>query len=344
VAETRARTSSLTPRRVRVHYPLREGERILLRSEADWERDLAPTRLAAAAGRSEFRLEFPGAHTQFKPVLQRAGETLWAQGENLVALAGGRDTLEVWPYFDRDESCHVCDLHTPPVGATRRGHQVRVWLPPGYGENTLQRFPVVYMQDGHNLFFPQESFAGETWRMQETLRVLQDMSLTRQVVVVGILPRDRQTEYTAPGYDDYARFLVEDLKPWVDEHYRTLCGPGDTLVMGSSLGGVVSLHLGWSHPEVFGRVACLSSTFGYADDLFERVRRGPRPPLSIYLDSGWPHDNFEATRSMRSELLRLGFREGHDLHYLAFPRATHDERHWALRAHIPLQLSFGQRG
>lgn len=344
MAEPLGTTLLAARRRVRVHYPLGDGERIVLRAEGDWERDLEPERQLTATGRGDFRLEFQGAHTQFKPLLRRGGESLWSQGENLVALAGGRGTLELWPYFDPDESCHVCDLHAPPEGAQQRGHRVRVWLPPGYGENTLQRFPVVYMQDGHNLFFPQESFAGETWRMQETLRVLQDMALTRQVLVVGVFPHDRQREYTAPGYEDYARFLVEDLKPWVDAHYRTLSGPRDTLVMGSSLGGVVSLHLGWSHPEVFGRVACLSSTFGYADDLFERVRRGPRPPLSVYLDSGWPHDNFEATRSMRGELLQQGFREGGDLHYLAFPRATHDERHWAMRAHIPLQLFFGRRG
>lgn len=344
MAESRSELASSCSRRVRVHYPARAGDRLLLRTESDWELDLEPVRTDSNGESSEFELAIPAAHAQFKPVLRRAGELLWSQGENQVVLRGNGQPLEVWPYFDRDDSCHVCDLHAPPAAARRRGHQVRVWLPPGYGENTLQRFPVVYMQDGHNLFFPEESFAGETWRMQETLRVLQDMALTRQVIVVGIHPGDRGQEYTAPGYEEYGRFLLEDLKPWVDEHYRTLRGPRDTLAMGSSLGGVVSLHLGWSHPEVFGRVACLSSTFGYADDLFERVRRGPHRPLDIYLDSGWPHDNFEATRSMRAELLELGYVEGRDLHYLAFPRATHDERQWAMRAHVPLQLFFAHHG
>jgi len=114
-------------------------------------------------------------------------------------------------------------------------------------------------------------------------------------------------------------------------------------VMGSSLGGVVSLHLAWSYPEHFGDAACLSSTFGYADDLMQRVRRERKPAIRVYLDSGWPHDNFEATRGMQSELLRRGFAAGTDLHYLAFPRAAHDEKSWALRAHVPFQLFFGQR-
>ena len=222
------------------------------------------------------------------------------------------------------------------------GYDVRVFLPPGYDENALQRFPVLYMQDGQNLFFPDEAAGGKHWRVSETLALLDRMSLVRQVIVVGVIPRDRTREYTAPGYVEYGRFLSEDLKPWVDANYRTLSGPEDTLVMGSSLGGVASLHMAWAHPDRFGNAACLSSTFGYADDLAQRVRRGPRPDIRVYLDSGWPHDNFEATRGMRSELLRRGFEEGRDLHYLAFPRASHDEKSWALRAHVPFQLFFGQ--
>ena len=70
---------------------------------------------------------------------------------------------------------------------------------------------------------------------------------------------------------DYGRFLVETLKPLIDAKYRTLTGPADTAVMGSSLGGVVSFYLGWQGPDMFGKVACLSSTFGYRDDLIERV-------------------------------------------------------------------------
>jgi len=327
---------------VRVHYPLARG-RLVLRSDADWSRDLTPARSDPDCGRFDFRLSIDGAHSFFKPVLIDGEGEHWALGENLIALAGSRSRMEVWPYFSADETCHVCDLLRPPTAAEERGHDVRVYLPPGYGENTLQRFPVVYMQDGHNLFFADEAFGGQTWQVQETLKILQDMALTRQAIVVGIIPRDRNAEYTEPGCAEYGRFLTEDLKPWLDANYRTLDSPRETVVMGSSLGGVVSLYLAWTFPSVFGRAACLSSTFGYADRMLERVRTTTRPPIGVYLDSGWPHDNYEATRSMRSELVRAGFTEGQDLHYLAFPRATHDERSWALRAHVPFQLFLGQR-
>src|SRR5204862_137756 len=83
------------------------------------------------------------------------------------------------------------------------------------------------------------------------------MNAIEEVIVVGIYPNERMTEYTLPGYEDYGRFLVETLKPLVGAKYRTLSGPTDTAVMGSSLGGVVSFYLGWQWPDVFGKVACL---------------------------------------------------------------------------------------
>jgi predicted alpha/beta superfamily hydrolase len=338
--KARARTA-----RVAVHYPLERG-RIVLRSDVDWERDIQPVRAPRPGRPHEFVVPLTNAHCSFKPVLldKRGGPPRWAQGENCLAWERARGPNEVWPYFDPDSSCHVCTRHRPPSSGDGQDHDVRVYLPPGYDENELLRYPVVYLQDGHNCFFAEESFAGETWRVQETLRLLQDMALTRAVIAVGIVPRERTAEYTAPGYVEYGRYLAETLKPWVDRNYRTLPQARTTLVMGSSLGGVASLHTAWTHPEEFGNAACLSSTFGWSDDLLERVRSGPRPDLRLYLDSGWPHDNYEATRCMRDALAQRGFRPGRELFYLAYPKATHDEKSWALRAHVPFQWFFGPDG
>jgi predicted alpha/beta superfamily hydrolase len=165
---------------------------------------------------------------------------------------------------------------------------------------------------------------------------------SRKVIVVGIHPNDRMNEYTLPGYEDYGRFLVETLKPLIDAKYRTVAGPATTAVMGSSLGGVVSFYLGWQWPEVFGKIACLSSTFTYRDDLLQRVSKEPKRKIRIYLDSGWPGDNYEATRSMRDRLMWKGYRPGSELSYLAFPEAKHDENAWAARSPIPFQFLFGK--
>src|SRR6185369_11926137 len=129
---------------------------------------------------------------------------------------------------------------------------------PGYDENTLKRYPVLYMHDGSNLFFPAESFMGETWEVDETMDMLDAMNVINKAIVVGIYPGDRMTEYTRSGYERYGRFVVESLKPFIDNSFRTLGDPANTAVMGSSLGGVVSFYLGWQYPQVFGNAACLS--------------------------------------------------------------------------------------
>lgn len=326
--------------RVRVRYPLEHG-RLVVRSDEDWERDVEPEQADAQSSTFTFDLGEGRPFRYFKPLLCEGEERVWAQGTNALALAEG-EPEPVYPYFRPDASCHVCEAHAVPSRFLERGHDVRVFLPPGYEENALERFPVLYMQDGQNLFFPDEAFGGKHWRVPETLGVLDAMSLVRQVIVVGVYPRDRMEDYTRPGYDAYARFLARELKPWVDERYRTLPGPRHAALLGSSLGGVVSLHAALSHPRAFGNAGCMSSTFGYRDDLLERVLSGRRQPVRVYLDTGWPQDNYEVTRSMREALVRAGWREGSDLRYLAFPQARHDEQSWAERAHLPLQFFFGR--
>jgi predicted alpha/beta superfamily hydrolase len=342
---------------LRVHYPVAglpaaqaeaqpSTRRLLLRTESDWEADVEPTAVAGDGNVCDFTLELDHArpYLYYKPVLRQGGEVAWSRGENYLALAsgaGGRPVLEVYPYFFDDRGCSACGLHHRASARSWRSHAVRVFLPPGYAENTLARYPVLYMQDGQNLFFAGEAFGGHHWMIDETMRILDAMNLVRKAIVVGVYPQDRMADYTLPGYEEFGDYLVEELKPWVDAEHRTRSGPADTAVMGSSLGGVVSLYLAWQWPGVFGNAGCLSSTFGFRDDLHERIESEPKRPIKIYLDSGWPRDNYETTRIMRNTLRARGYREGEDLFYLAFPRARHDEQAWAMRAHIPFQFFFG---
>ena len=324
---------------INVFYPA-NGAKILLRTEADWDRNVEPTR--SDEGGSEFLIETDRPFFYFKPVLQRNGRPQWSRGENFLAIATSDTPVDVYPYFAEEMHCSVCELMSPLPSGTGAEHRFRVFLPPGYRENTLKHYPVLYMHDGNNLFLKEEAFLGNTWRTDEVLNVLDRMNAINNVIVVGILPNDRMAEYTSPGYHGYGRFLVETLKPLIDANYRTLIGPADTAVMGSSLGGVVSFYLGWQRPDVFGKVACLSSTFGYRDDLIERVATESKRNLRIYVDSGWPGDNYEATRSMRDRLIWKGYRPGSELFYLAFPEARHDENAWATRSPIPFQFLFGK--
>lgn len=338
---------------IAVHYPAPPGA-IRLRTSLDWERDVAPVPAGAAETEPPAPPDTPPAATThlfhlaadepflyYKPVRRDAPDAApaWAIGENRLALPDR--PAAAWPAFAPDAACSFCTLRTLDPGGGRPAHRYRVYYPPGYHENPLARYPVLYMHDGQNLFLSEEAFAGATWETSRTLETLTAMNAVEPALVVGIHPDDRQRDYTRAGWDDYADFLVRHLKPAIDAEFRTRPGPRHTAVMGSSLGGVVSFHLGWRHPEVFGQAACLSSTFGWADDLLERVGREARPATRFYLDSGWPRDNYEVTRLMRDRLRLAGYRDGADLLYLTFPGASHDERSWALRCHIPFQFLLG---
>ena len=330
---------SLAEQTVRVVYP-KNGSRLALRTDNDWNVNVEPGR--STDGDTHFTVRTDRPYFYFKPVLIKDGDVRWSRGDNYLATTTAGKAVEIFPHFEEDTRCSVCELMPALVSPAGIEHRFRVFLPPGYRENTLKRYPVLYMHDGNNLFLKEEAFLGNTWRTDDVLTVLDRMNAIDEVIVVGVHPHDRRADYTRTGYEDYGRFLVEKLKPLIDDRYRTLADACNTGVMGSSLGGVVSFYLSWQWPEVFGKAACLSSTFGYNDDLLERVSNEAKRNIKIYLDSGWPADNYEPTRAMRDRLIWKGYRSGVDLFYLAFPNAMHNEMAWADRSPIPFQFLFGK--
>ena len=103
-----------------------------------------------------------------------------------------------------------------------RAHRIRAYLPPGYDENTLAEYPVVFMQDGQNLFFPEEAFLGNDWQVDDTGDVLRAMNAVEDFIILGIHSGDRMREYTKPGYEAYTRSVVEEVKPEVERRLRLL--------------------------------------------------------------------------------------------------------------------------
>ena len=326
---------------LRLRYPTR-GRAVVLRTDADWERDVAPDRVLEDGNLLTFGIGSDAPVLEFKALLrERDGTVRWSVGSNYIAAAAVPATHDVYPVFT-EEHGRISDAIEIPGSFGCETHRIRAYVPPGHDENPFRRFPVVYMHDGTNLFFPEESFLGTTWNLQGTLDALDGMNAMDPVIVVGVQPVDRMREYTEEGNERYGRYLVECLKPAADARAHTLPGPESTVVMGSSLGGLVSLHLAWTRPDVFGGAACLSSTFGMDDALFRRVSAEPKRPIRVYLDSGFPRDNFVATLAMRDLLLRKGYRWGDDLLHFVHPGAQHTEASWALRLHLPLQYFFGR--
>lgn len=328
-------------RTLRVSYPAGQGE-LVLRTALDWNRDVYPSGLSSDGTTATFEIEAQQPFVYFKPCLLQNGKLHWAKGTDRLLMMPDADRRVVYPFFfaePRDRFSPLVEIHSAILD---RNHRLRVHFPPGYDENTLAHYPVAYMQDGQNLFFPEEAFCGQEWKVDETSHILRAMRAVEDLIIVGVYSGERRNEeYTKPGYETYARSLVEEIVPAEQLFLRPTKDRLDRTMWGSSLGGVVSFYTVWQYPEVFGGAICMSSTFSHRDDLLERVASEPKRDVGFYLDSGWPNDNYEVTIAMALALIARGWRYGRDLLYLCFPQAAHDENAWGMRLHLPMQLFGG---
>ncbi len=215
-----------------------------------------------------------------------------------VAVGGWRTTAPPGPVgHTASPSVHILavDFPIPQLGRTRR---VWLYLPPGYATSRT-RYPVLYMQDGQNVFDAATSFAGE-WRVDESLDSLAARGDAGAIVVAvdndGAHRLDEydpwkavQPQYGGGEGDAYVRFLAYTLKPYIDAHYRTRPDRLNTGVLGSSMGGLIALYAALAYPEVFGRAGVFSCACWIARpdvDAFARAAKPPSPPTRFYFVVG----------------------------------------------------------
>jgi predicted alpha/beta superfamily hydrolase len=234
---------------------------------------------------------------------------------------------------------------------------VIVYLPPGYNDDPSRRFPVLYFNDGQNLFDRATAFLGNEWGLDETAEGMIEQGAIQPLIMVGIynVGVRRIGEYT-PVRDHrgrgglarrYGRLLVDELKPFIDRHYRTSQNPSDTGLGGSSLGGLVTLYLGLEYWEVFGKLAVMSPSVWWGDrDILYRVQklRG-HLPLRIWLDVGtaegkYPQRIEQDVEDLCQILISKGWRLGEDLVYHVDAGAGHNELAWGQRAPEALKFLF----
>jgi len=232
---------------------------------------------------------------------------------------------------------------------------VSVYLPPQYLEEEERRFPVFYLHDGQNLFDVRTSYiAGRTWNAHTTADRLTLAGEIEPVILVGIANTGlrRMAEYT-PTRDfkmgggegrSYGRLLVEELKPLIDGSYRTLTEAENTGLGGSSLGGLISLYLGFSYPAVFGKLAVMSPSLWWDQRSILRTidLRDPKPDLRIWLDMGTAEGvrHVRDTDMLERILLKHGWKAGKDLVYEKVDGAVHDENAWSERFGAVLRFLF----
>lgn len=335
------KTSKTLTRNLRVAYPAGRG-RMILRTETDWDKDIESISVSEDGTITTFKIEADQPFLYFKPCLiTEDGAYHWAVGTNKLLLMEEDDKRISYPFFFGSDHGRFSKLYEFQSKILGRTHYLRAYLPPGYDENTLAYYPVAFMQDGQNLFFPDEAFMGHTWKADDTTWQLQSMSAAEDFVIIGIRSADRMAEYTAPGYEAYAKSLAEEIVPEAQRLLRLVDNRRFRSVWGSSLGGVVSFYAVWQYPEVFGVAVCMSSTFSHKDNLIERVLNEPKKDVAFYLDSGWPADNYEVTMAMAMALASRGWKYGYNFLHLCFPKAEHDEMSWGVRLHLPMQFLNG---
>jgi predicted alpha/beta superfamily hydrolase len=256
-----------------------------------------------------------------------------------VALAGHASKLELHR-----------DFHSEYLPDDRN---VIVYLPPDYEEQDC-RYPVMYMHDGQNLFDPETSFVqGRTWQFGEHADQLIRAGEIEPLIVVGVYNTPKRLEEYTHARDKrmgggeakkYGQLLVEELKPQIDDEYRTLPDEANTALGGSSLGGLVSLYLGLEHAATFGKLAVMSpsiwwnhkSILGYVNEY-----DGPPWP-KIWLDVGdGEGKRVHADVDLLYERLKTnGWKPEINIHYQLAVGATHDEAAWAARVGDMLRFLF----
>ncbi|MEK8031428.1 alpha/beta hydrolase-fold protein [Ideonella sp. DXS29W] len=243
----------------------------------------------------------------------------------------------------------VTVLVTPfMIPVLNRQRNVRLYLPPSYGTSD-KRYPVIYMHDGQNLFDEATSYAGE-WGVDETLN---EMAAQRglEVIVVGVdnggehrrrelNPFDNPT-YGAGEGEAYLSFIVDKLKPLIDRQYRTLTGPQDTAIIGSSMGGLISDYAIHRYPQVFSRAGVLSPAYATADPgIYNFAARQPLAAgTRVYFSMGGKEDEQAVPNVQRMHALAAAQRPepgAVTLHIV--PEAQHNEAAW--RAELPKVLEF----
>jgi predicted alpha/beta superfamily hydrolase len=230
---------------------------------------------------------------------------------------------------------------------------VYVYVPGDYSQSGLKTYPVLYMQDGQNLFDPSRAFLGQTWKAEATLNRLISQGLMAPVIVVAIDNTKLRTfEYTPDqdpgedqlggGADDYLNLLTTELKPRIDSTFRTRRERNSTAIMGSSLGGLVSLYAGAAFSQTFGLVGALSPSIWWnQESIINTVLRAPFMPAKVYLDSGDSGgEKPEDVQACAGAFKFRGMVNTVNLKIIIQPGATHSEQFWAERLPLALQFLF----
>lgn len=249
---------------------------------------------------------------------------------------------------------------------------VDIWLPPEYHTQPERHFPVLYMHDGQNLFYPEEAFSKVDWGVVPAMQKALQQGTVLPAIIVGIWNTEKRflellpwkpitdsirgmrmyekhkAEFGQVVSDDYLRFMVEELKPRIDENFHTLPDAANTFVMGSSMGGLMSLYAICEYPHIFGGAGCVSTHWPVLKQLMINYMKKNMPAPEnhkLYFDYGTLGLDAEYEKyqlRVDKALARGRYQEGHNWITRKFEGHDHHESYWRNRIHIPLQFLLGK--
>ena len=254
---------------------------------------------------------------------------------------------------------------------------VWVWVPPQYDSSPGERFPVIYMHDGQNLFYPEKSYTHITWGVAEAITKLSAWGFIRPAIVVGIdntenrigdylptkpfetpegkafiakMAKEEPEEFVKYDFvaDQYLRLIVDQVKPTIDRDFRSLDGAEDTIIMGSSMGGLISLYALTEYPDIFGGAGCFSTHWPIMGDFAIPYLHTTLPKSGqhkIYYDlgtGGYDAEYAPFQHAVDTVMVEKGYTYGKDWLTRVAPGADHHERAWRSRIHIALRFFLGR--
>jgi predicted alpha/beta superfamily hydrolase len=238
------------------------------------------------------------------------------------------------------------NVYSPELNNAR---DILVWLP--YSYDGKRHYPVVYMHDGYNLFDAHTSFVGE-WQVDETMTQLAEEGL--EAIIVGIPNNEeRMKEYSpfpdsrfgmkSSNGDAYLRYIIDVVKPMIDQDFKTLPNATHTGMMGSSMGGLISLYAGLAYGHVFGFVGVMSPSFWFGQGrIQDTIQTLKFPTGRIYMDIGAKEGRYgtrymSGVKKLADALREKGYGDEWLL-YVEDPQGKHDETTWARR--LPNAIRF----
>jgi predicted alpha/beta superfamily hydrolase len=274
-----------------------------------------------------------------------AGQHGWAQVLDGVRTHWAPYPVEAWQEALVSGQLLGSLVKSPQLGNERT---VLVYLPASYNAGE-RRYPVVYLQDGQNMFDPATAFGGKTWQVGETLTKLAGEGIEAIVVAPYNMEKQRIEEYNPFAQwrngrgTAYVEFIADTLKPIIDHDFRTLADTTHTVIGGSSMGGLISLCAYCMRRDVFGSAIVMSPSLWVANGAAYRVAHDKlHPGGKLYVDNGTRESSAQPLVAIAVE---KGYRQGGDLLYVQGRGERHTETAWARRLPDALRfvLSHGDR-